>query len=212
GDMGISFGTIESSITRSPVYDKKNLLEALKELSNQGDESGSDSYGFDFAITPNKEFNIYYPYKGTIRDDVVYRFPGNIESMRVIKDSWKIINQEWGMGKHWTGNEALVSRSDATSQNTYGRREAIKNYSDVSVLTFLQDLVWQDIQWNKDPEIIITLTARVDERVEVNKYTVGDGVTIICDKFDINEWLWVYERKVEINENDELSVKLTVGN
>ena len=65
-------------------------------------------------------------------------------------DSWGIVNQEWGLGKHWTGNTAVVSRADATSQTTYKRREAIKNYSDMSVLAFLQDMVWQDIQWLKD--------------------------------------------------------------
>jgi len=116
------------------------------------------------------------------------------------------------MGKHWTGVDALVSRSDATSQAEYKRREAIKNYSDVSVLNFLQDLVWQDIQWNKNPQTTISFEARVDQKVEINDYNVGDGVTIICDAFDISEWLWVYERKVEIDDNDVLKVSLTVGN
>ena len=43
-------------------------------------------------------------------------------------------------------------------------------------------------------------------------YNVGDGVSVICDKFDVNEWLWIYERKIEIQENDELTVNLVVGN
>ena len=212
GDFGITLGTIEASITRSPIYDKKNILSLVKELSNQGDEGGSDTWGFDFEITPSKVFNVYYPYRGTIKEDVVFRYPGNIEKFNASVDSWGIINHEWGMGKHWTGVDALVSRSDATSQAEYKRREAIKNYSDVSVLNFLQDLVWQDIQWNKDLQTTISFEARVDQKVEINDYNVGDGVTIICDAFDISEWLWVYERKVEIDDNDVLKVSLTVGN
>jgi len=212
GDFGITEGSIDVSLTRSPTYDKKNILEAIRELSNQGDEGASDTYGFDFEVTPEKVFNVHYPYMGTIRNGVVFRYPGNCESFEALVDSWGIVNQEWGLGQHWTGNTAIVSRTDATSQATYKRREAIKNYKDVSVLNFLQDMVWQDIQWLKDPSTVIKIETRVDAKTGINDYDVGDGVSIVCDKFDIDEWLWVYERKVEIDDSDELKISLTVGN
>jgi len=211
GDFGITEGTIESSINRSSKYDKKNVLAAIRELSNQG-RDGEANYGFDFEITPQKVFNVYYPYKGTIRNGVVFRYPGNCEDFEAFVDTWGIVNHEWGMGRHWTGETAIVSRSDATSQTTYKRREAIKSYNDMSVLAFLQDMVWQDIQWLKDPQTIIRFEARVDNKVGINDYNVGDGVTVICDKFDIDEWLWVYERKTAIGDNDEPRVTLVVGN
>ena len=210
GSFGITYGTIQVSIARSPTYDKKNVLEAIKELSNIG-EDGSASYGFDFEVTPLKVFNVYYPYKGTIRNGVVFRYPGNCENFEAFVDSWGIVNHEWGLGRHWTGNTAVVSRSDATSQTIYKRREAIKNYKDMSVLEFLQDMVWQDIQWLKDPATVIRFESRVDEKTGINDYNVGDGVVVVCDKFNIDEWLWIYERKIEIQENDELLVTLTVG-
>lgn len=210
GDFGITLGTIQSSITRSPKYDKKNIAEAIKELSNMG-KDGESFYGFDFEITPLKVFNVYYPYKGTIRNDVVFRYPGNCETFEAFVDSWSIVNQEWGMGRHWTGATALISRSDATSQTTYKRREAIKSYRDMSVLAFLQDMVWQDIQWLKNPSTVIKFEARVDAKTGINDYNVGDGVVVVADKFDINEWLWVYERKIEIGNDDKLRVALVVG-
>ena len=211
GDFGITQGTLQASVNRTVTYDRKNILEAIKELSNIG-EDGAASYGFDFEITPLKVFNVYYPYKGTIHNDVVFRYPGNCENFEAFVDSWGIVNQEWGLGQHWTGDTAIVSRSDATSQTTYKRREAIKNYRDVSVLAFLQDMVWQDIQWLKDPSTVIRFESRVDAKSGINSYSVGDGVVVVCDKFDIDEWLWVYERKIEIDESDELKVTLTVGN
>jgi len=211
GSFGITYGTIEASIVRSPTYDRKNILDAIRELSNQG-EDGSASYGFDFEITPLKEFKVYYPYMGTIRNDVVFRYPDNIISMEALVDSWGIVNQEWGMGRHWTGNTAVVSRSDVDSQLIYKRREAIKNYKDMMVLEFLQDMVYQDIQWLKDPSTVIRFNARVDSKTAITDYDVGDGVSVVCDKFNVNEWLWVYERKIQIQENDELLVTLTVGN
>ena len=209
--FGITLGTIESSITRSPSYDKKNVLSAIVELSNMG-QDGSASYGFDFEITPLKVFNIYYPYKGTVRNDVVFRYPGNCENFEAFVNSWDVVNQEWGLGTHWTGVDSIVSRADATSQTTYKRREAIKTYGDMSVLSFLQDMVYQDIQWNKDPSTVVKFTARVDAKTGILDYAIGDGVTVICDKFDIDEWLWVYERKIEIGDNDEAKVNLLVGN
>jgi hypothetical protein len=210
GSFGITLGTIEPSIVRSPSYDKKNILEAIKEMANAG-QDGSASYGFDFEVTPQKVFNIYYPYKGTIRENVVFRYPGNCEDFEAYVDSWGIVNQEWGLGQHWTGNTAIVSRADATSQAVYKRREAIKNYRDVGVLSFLQDMVYQDVQWLKDPATVMKFTSRVDAKSGILNYDVGDGVAVVCDKFDIDEWLWVYERKIDIGENDELKVTVTVG-
>ena len=210
GDFGITEGTIQSSITRSPIYDRKNVLEAVRELSNMGVD-GEANYGFDFEITPLKVFNVYYPYKGTIRQDVAFRYPDNCENFEAFVDSWGIVNQEWGLGQHWTGTTAIISRADATSQTTYKRREAIKSYRDMSVLASLQDMVWQDIQWLKNPSTVIRFDSRMDRKTNINDYNIGDGVSIICDKFDISEWLWVYERKVEIEENDELKISLTVG-
>jgi len=211
GDFGITEGAIEASINRTATYDKKNILSAIMELSNMG-KDGEANYGFDFEITPLKVFNIYYPYKGTVRNDVVFRYPGNCENFEAFVNSWDIVNQEWGLGTHWTGVDSIVSRADATSQVTYKRREAIKTYGDMSVLSFLQDMVYQDVQWNKDPSTVIKFTSRVDAKTGILDYSVGDGVTVVCDKFDIDEWLWVYERKIEIGDNDEAKVNLLVGN
>jgi len=210
GSFGITLGTITPSIARTVTYDKKNILEAIKELSNLG-QDGLSSFGMDFEITPSKVFNVYYPYKGTILNDVVFRYPGNCENFEALVDTWGIVNQEWGLGRHWTGQTAIVSRSDATSQTTYKRREAIKSYRDMSVLAFLQDMVYQDVQWLKDPSTVIRFESRVDDKSDIRDYEVGDAVVVICDKFDIDESLWVYDRKIEIGENDELKVTLTVG-
>jgi len=210
GSFGITLGTIEPSIVRSPKYDKKNILEALKEMANAG-QDGSASYGFDFEVTPEKVFNVYYPYRGTIRENVVFRYPGNCEDFEALVDSWGIVNQEWGLGQHWTGNTAVVSRADVDSQLLYKRREAIKNYRDMSVLTFLQDTVYQDVQWLKNPSTVMRFSSRVDAKSGILDYEVGDGVAVVCDKFDIDEWLWVYERKIDIGDNDQLKVTLTVG-
>jgi len=210
GSFGITKGTIQASMNRTATYDKKNVLSAITELSNMG-KDGEANYGFDFEITPAKVFNVYYPYKGTIRNDVVFRYPGNCEDFEAFVNSWDIVNQEWGLGTHWTGASSIVSRADATSQTTYKRREAIKTYGDMSVLAFLQDMVWQDVQWNKSPSTVIKFTSRVDAKTGILDYEVGDGVTVICDKFGIDEWLWVYERKIEIGDNDEARVNLLVG-
>jgi len=208
--FGITLGSIDVSVARSPVYDKKNILDAIIELSNMGVD-GSASYGFDFEITPAKVFNVYYPYKGVIHNDVVFRYPGNCINFEDLWDSWEIVNYETGLGRHWTGNTASVVRSDATSITTYKRREAIKNYKDCSVLAFLQGMVYQDIQWLKDPSHVYRFTSRVDAKSGINDYAIGDGVTVVCDVFEVDDWLWTYERKIEIDDNDNLIVSLVVG-
>ena len=210
GSFGITLGTVESSITRSPTYDKKCILDAIRELSNLG-QDGSASYGFDFEITPAKVFNVYFPYKGSIKENVIFKYPDNILTFDGFQDTWGIVNQEWGLGQHWTGETAIISRSDATSQSVYKRREAIKSYRDLSVLAMLQDMVYQDVQWLKDESLTVKFTARPDDKTAIEDYTVGDMVTVIWDKADIDESLWVYERKIDISDNDQVVVSLVLG-
>lgn len=204
GDLGITQGTIQSSVNRTKSYERKNIAEAIIELAD-------NDYGFDFEITPDKVFNVYYPFKGTTRDNVVFRYPGNCEEMEVLKDGWDMVNHELGLGRHWGGQEIYYVVDDATSQGTYGRREKIASYKDVEIQAFLNDMVTEDVAWNKDINKIIKFKSFIDDKSDLYMYELGDSVRVIADIFDINENLFVYERAVEIDDNDTAVVSLTLG-
>jgi len=204
GDLGIIKGTIQDSVTRTKTYERKNIAEAIKELAD-------NDYGFDFEITPNKVFNVYYPMKGSLREDIIFRYPGNCLSMDCTLNGWDIVNHELGLGRHWGGQEIYYVVDDVSSQVDYGRREKIASYKDVEIQSFLNDMVTQDVAWNKDINKVVKFSAFIDTKSDLYMYELGDAVRVIADEFDIDDVLYVYERQVSIDDNELVTVNLTLG-
>ena len=204
GDFGVTEGTIQASVNRTKEYERKNIAEAILELAD-------NDFGFDFEITTEKVFNVYYPFKGTIKDDVVFRYPGNCEDFNCLEDGWSVLNHELGLGRHWGGQEIQYVVDDATSQGSYKRREDIKSYKDVGVQAFLTDMVEEDIDWLKDIHKVVKFGARIDEKTDLTDYEMGDLVRCLADAFDVDESLYVYERSVKVGDDDEPEVNLTLG-
>jgi hypothetical protein len=204
GNLGITHGVIQDSVARTKSYEKKNIAEAIVELAD-------NDYGFDFEITADKVFNVYYPMKGTIRDDVVFRYPGNCLNMECMENGLDVVNSELGLGRHWGGQEIYYIVDDVTSQVAYGRREKIASYKDVEMQTYLNNMVTEDISWNKDIHQVVKFKAFVDAKTDLGAYGLGDSVRVVADDFDIDEQLFVYERQVSIDEADSVTVALTLG-
>ena len=204
GSWGVTQGTIQTSVSRTRTYEKKNIAEAIIELAD-------NDFGFDFEITPDKVFNVYYPFKGSVKDNVVFRYPGNCEDMDCLEDGGDMINHELGLGRHWGGQEIYYVVDDVGSQTSYKRREKIASYKDVGVQAFLNDMVTEDVSWLKDLHKVVKFKARIDEKTDLTDYELGDLVRTVADDFDINECFYVYERVVDIGEDDEPRVTLTLG-
>jgi len=204
GDLGITQGTIQSSVNRTKSFDRKNIAEAILELAE-------NDYGFDFEITPDKVFNVYYPMKGEIKDDIVFKYPGNCISFESLEDGWDVINHQLGLGKHWGGAELAYVGDDVTSQASYGRRESIEAYKDIELLAYLTSMVDMDIEWNKDIHKVVKFKSFVDSKSELHNYELGDMVRTIAHSFDVDERLYVYERQVSIDDGDTPTVTLTLG-
>jgi hypothetical protein len=204
GDLGITQGTLQASLNRTKSYEKKNIAEAIVELAD-------NDYGFDFEITTDKVFNVYYPMKGTVRDEVVFRYPGNCLSFDCLENGLDVVNHELGLGRHWGGQEIYYVVDDVTSQAAYGRREKIDSYKDVEIQAFLNDMVTEDIAWNKDIHQVVKFKSFIDDKSDLYMYELGDTVRVVADDFNVNEQLFVYERQVAIDEGDTATVTLTLG-
>lgn len=204
GSWGITQGTIQTSLPRTKSYEKANIAEAIVELAD-------NDYGFDFEITPGKVFNVYYPWKGSVKDGVVFRYPGNCRNMECMEDGWDMVNHELGIGRHWGGQEIYYVVDDATSQTAYKRREKIASYKDVEVQAFLNDMVTEDVAWLKDLNRVVKFTARVDEKTDLTEYGLGDLVRVVSDCLDVDDSFYVYERSIKIGENNEPEVDLVLG-
>jgi len=204
GDFGFTEGSIETSLNRTKEYERKNIAQAILELSES-------DYGFDFEITPAKVFNVYYPFKGETKNDVVFRYPGNCFGLESLENGWDVVNHELGLGKHWGGEEIQYVADDVTSQAAYTRREAIASYKDMEILAYLTNMVDEDIATEKDINKVIKFSSFIDSKTEPYLYELGDAIRLVADDFNVNENLFVYERRFTIDDDDTVVVDLTLG-
>jgi hypothetical protein len=125
GNLGITSGLIQTSVNRDRTYNGKNIKDALIELSEVIN-------GFDFEITWDKKFNVYYPYQGMDRSaDLRFEYKNNIKSIDVPRDGTKMINYVIARGAGQGDAQISDTEQDTASQTTYGLRQSILDYPDV---------------------------------------------------------------------------------
>jgi hypothetical protein len=92
----------------------KCIKDAIVELSAL---SGS----FDFEVTWDRKFNVYYPGIGRRRDDIPISIPGGVKELTATNDGTLFANHVIGQGSG-SGSAKLRSVSDDTpSQQVFGR-------------------------------------------------------------------------------------------
>jgi hypothetical protein len=208
GDFGFTEGIIQPSKNRDRSYSYKNIKDAIVQLSEVID-------GFDFEITPDKVFNVYYPKIGTKRDDLVFTYPGNIQNISFERDGTKMSNKVIGIGAG-TGINATRSLSeDTTSQSIYQLREKVIQLPDISN----QDTLEQ----HTDSETLIRgayldlpdilLDGNIDPKF--GEYNVGDEIKIQITEYEeafekVKGWWRIEAIDLDIDENNHEDVRLRV--
>lgn len=209
GDFGITQGTIQTSVTRTIIYIRKPIYEAIEEMS------GADS-GFDFEITPLKVFNVYYPAKyQDLTNTVIFKYgKDNFEKIERIRSSTDLYNNSLVLGQGWGSQELSAERDDVTSQGLFKKREKIDSYKDISNSAVLGDISQQivDVLANVVPYYILSIHGN-DATPAFTDYSLGDIVQVVIEEefWSLNQAFRVFEKSIKIGNNDLESVSLTVG-
>lgn len=174
GSLGITIGTIQTSNTQVVSYDPgKCVKDAISELSQM---EGS----FDFEVTWDKVFNIYYPGIGATRPEIPLIYPGNIKKFRLTEDGTKLANLIIAQGQGTGTNKLTAYGVNTISQQVYGLRTRIFNYSDIPNMTMLQSRADADAVYYgapiSIPEIVLDGTLGPD----VTQLTIGDRLSCIA--------------------------------
>lgn len=209
GNMGITQGTIQTSINRTITYQRKSIKEALEELSDVEN-------GFDFEITSSKVFNVYYPRKGSdVSGSVVFMYPGSkIKSIQEMNDASELANSIFAIGSGSGIEELNVQRDDLASQAIFGVRKKIVPVKDLNNATVLADI--GDEELNKfsqvNPVYKINIVGGVDDNI-LNGFSTGDTIRIKIDEtyWHLDQNFKVFEIHVDISDNDTEDVNLIIG-
>src|SRR3990167_6617864 len=159
--------------------------------------------GFDFEITPANIFNVYYPFQGSTKRNIIFKYPGAIERLEQIDQSGEIVNFRVGLCKAFGETEIRTRSSDATSITTYGRREDVSNYRDVDNVTTLGNMISGDILRSKNLVAVYRITVNQDSsNYEWGDWDVGDSVVFKVDteKWSLNKTLRILAVDFQIDD------------
>jgi len=176
GYMGFTrFSAAASGKTRDrtyPFWERTNIGEELIALSEVGQ-------GFDFEITPTKEWKTYYPSKGaTLTAD--YELGNNVATMYLEEDAGELINSYSAIGAGDGKNTCIAVALDSTSAAAYGLREASGSFTNVKHFSTLQDRANSQLALQKDLRVQPQLSVMFDDFAPFT-HVVGDRVDVIGD-------------------------------
>ena len=206
GDLGITQGIIQPSFMVNELYEYKKISDAIVTLSEAND-------GFDFEITPDKVFNVWYPKIGRRRTDISLTYPGNILEIPFERDGTKIVNRVIEQGAGSGSNSITVIVEDIASQNQFGIRELINirnDLNDVDALTAdAQGLLSVQKNFIDMPQVVLD----GGNTPQYGSYQLGDEIQLVCEYVPLkpfSDWYRIDQINVDIDENDYEQVTLTL--
>lgn len=202
-DTGITQGTIQTSVNRDRGYSYKNVYDAIIQLSECIN-------GFDFDVDSDKKFNVYYPKQGQTTD-LVFNYPGNIQELSYERDGTRMTNKVIGIGAGTGVNAIRTISQDTASQTTYGLRESILQYPDISVIATLQEHTDGELLLSKKfidiPDLI--LDGSIDP--EFGTYRIGDQIRVVANTEGINDYYRIEAMELNLDENNRETVRVQLA-
>lgn len=210
GSFGITQGTIQTSVSRDRSYSFKNIKDALQELS-QVDQ------GFDFEITWDKVFKVWYPKIGINNNNSVFTYPGNIQSLNFQRSAQNIANEIIARGAG-TGPDAFTSTvDDAGSQAKYGLRQMFMDMSDVELQATLTQNAQSQLTFSSDFIDVPSITLTSSIGPQWGEYGIGDIVPIqILAQTEvlgpINNNFRIDSAEIDVSDNNVETITLGMMN
>lgn len=204
-DLGITLGRLDTSVSRDRTFRFDNIKEQIEKMSNSNLENG-----FDFEIDTNKQFNVYYPQKGTRRTEILFD-DHNIVGWRVrfpllstLTNRVYVLGEGQGDDRLW-----VVRNSPDDYKQTFGLLENVLTESSIITTETLDDKGDKNLADNQSPRREVAI--EVLDNPSVLDYQVGDEVRVKIPEEDINdEYLRLYKRTIQIDDNGAVRVALDV--
>lgn len=202
-DWGITEGSITTSKNRTRGYLFHNIYDEIIRLSND-----NLAEGFDFEIDNTKQFNVFYPTKGTSRPNIVF----DVRTMA----SWKyrkllisgMVNKAHVIGEGFNDDIIFETRTAGTSyREPFGTLEEKLDARGVSQTTTLQDKGDARLLEAREPIIIIDGVAHYDGTIAYTDYNLGDTVKVHLPELGLtNTNARVRERTFTMNSPQSIAL------
>lgn len=179
GELGINEGAIEATIDRDREYQRKNIYEAIVDLTQVED-------GFDFDLTPIQDanhnltshnFNVYAE-RGQYRPEVApLVIGGNVLSFSGFTRD-PIINHATFKGAGIGEDTIFAEAENTASQVSFTRREAVTARSDISIRDTLEGHANELVNGFKDNILYLSLEIKPNSNVPYGAFAIGDTINV----------------------------------
>ncbi len=207
GNYGVTVGPNQTTtVFRDRTYSRQNIKEEIRRLTEL--ETGR----FDFEFTYDKKINTYEQI-GSVRENMLLRYPGNITSISGNRDASTLFNKIIGLGSG-IGAEALVSnQTDALSAQNYKLREKIVTFNNVITQSTVDENTFYELRQHREiidiPKIVVS-----GVHFDLNVARIGDIIPVKIDTFSFLsnfDDLYRIERiDVTIDDNAKETITLTI--
>lgn len=215
GWLGMTQGTLVTSITRDRTYERGRIAELLMNMANL---KNGCSFTFDPLMSSSGlftgwQFNTYYPTNGVIRSSLLPLEIGtNIDSVS-FNTSGEIFNSITGVGSG-TGAATLTSlQTNSGSQLGATLREAFYTNKDVSIQTTLDEQTVAELNRRAIENFEIKVTLRPDTIPYYGDYNCGDYLQLNIQRgyMSFNYLALVTEISVSVDDQGVLKVAPTLA-
>lgn len=208
GDLGITFGTMESTTWREKTYTNQDILDALTSLANLDN-------GFDFELNNFKVFSIKN-FIGLDRSDTLVLELGiNIKKITYTEDFSKPATRALILGNTGdVGDSIRIERNDVTNEELYGLREYLYNESEVSELATLEATGDTVLAKNKLPLLTVSLDLVRNSTPTIEDFSLGDVLRLKIQKgiYNVDEKFRIFEWGISYGTDNTETLNLTLGN
>jgi len=193
GDFGITRGADPTSSTHDRTYRYKSIKEAIEKLSNNEIKDG-----IDFDVDNSKALNVYYPQKGSYRNNIILEEDFNILTYAIRKkfiDS--MANQVIVFGQGQDEDMPVEVRdSEAIYKTNFFLLQETLSEKDVKIAATLQAKGDAYLDSNKYPQKLINLTTRFNEP-NINDFSVGDRLKLKIPSYEIDDYFRLIKRGMD---------------
>lgn len=212
GGFAITVGAVPSpdntNVYVLKEYENQSVYDLLVDLSEEEN-------GFDMEFTWDKRFNMYHPRIGQPRPDIILSYPGIVKNVTLSRDTTRLVNSLLARGQGFGETQQSILIEDLNSKQTYGLREATKDWNSVGDETQLENLGSAEVIAYKDPLVVHEVVLDGGQDPQVGSYRIGDQVQIYVRDLplysDVNKTFTIDRIDVSIDDNDAEDVTLGVN-
>jgi uncharacterized protein YbjQ (UPF0145 family) len=193
GALGITRGVHPATINRDRTYRFEYIDTAIEGLSNKNILNG-----FDFEITNEKVFNIFYPEKGDFRSNIIIEYGHNIDGYQITENGLTgLVNQAVVIGENFGDDIVSVTRdAENDYKAAYGLLQETVSEKDVQEAATLQDKGDKFLANWKFPRKTINVDLKFDSPLFTN-YEVGDRIKVKIAQENVDEYYRVERRTLD---------------